>query len=376
MTVSDNRTRVLAVGDIGFAGRIMTRVRERADEEYPFGPARRTLARGDLVIGNLELPLIDESCSRRATHVPATLTGSVEAAPRLRAAGFHVLGLANNHIMDHGPEGLRATIRAVREQGIETVGAGDNLAAARAPLVVERGGTKFGVLAYTSSRPTWAGLDSPGAAPLREDAVKEDLLNLRSRVDVVILSLHFGVMYTDFPRVLDQSLLRRLSDLGADLVLGHHPHVLQGFERRDSRLIAYSLGEFVFDPTAGNVVAEAHQEVRRQSVVLSCEFLGNRLETWEPIPFLAGPDLSPYPAVGSEGTELLDRLRRISHPLEGNGLAALDLDAHAGTRLAGHELRVLWFLVRKGQFGPLLAKLFRIRPRHLRMFRGWLLKKR
>ena len=372
MSFDSSQATLLAVGDVGFAGRVMRRVREDEHSDYPFAHSLDTLARGDLVLGNLEIPLIDATCTWRAEGVPATLTGTIEAAPRLRAAGFHVLGLANNHIMDYGADGLRTTIRAMRNHGIEIVGAGENLAAARTPAVVERAGTRFGILAYTSSRTTWAKRDSPGAAPLSAEIVEEDLRRARSRVDVVILSLHFGVMYTDYPRVQDQAFLRRLSDLGADVVLGHHPHVLQGFEQRNNRLIAYSLGEFLFDPEAGNVVAEAHRNVRRESVVLSCTFNGGRLEKWNPIPFLASPELSPYPALGSEGAEIRERIRRISAPLEGDGLASLDLDAHAGARLAGHEMRVLWFLARNGQLAPLLGKLSRIRPRHLRMLRGWL----
>jgi poly-gamma-glutamate synthesis protein (capsule biosynthesis protein) len=357
----------MAVGDLGFVGDV--RPRMSADPSYPFSDLRGLFSAADVVLGNLEIPLLDGGKSSRNPVIPSTLVAPVEAAARMAGSGFSALVLANNHVMDHGPEGLRSTIAAVDGQGLARVGAGETLAAARTPLVLERKGRKIGILAYTSSSSTWADVDRPGAAPMRDDIVEADLRSLRDRVDLVVLSLHFGLMYTDFPQLADQARLRRYVDLGADVIVGHHPHVCQGIEIYKDRPIAYSLGEILFDPRAGNVLARNSLLLRRDTFVFRCRISADRRVSSDYIPVEIGDDLAPRVANGDAALRIRARIDALSAPLAGDGLERIDVAGLAGERLSGHELRVLWHHLKRGHVRYVVGKLVRIRPRHVRM--GW-----
>jgi poly-gamma-glutamate capsule biosynthesis protein CapA/YwtB (metallophosphatase superfamily) len=359
-----------AVGDIGFVGRIRDRIRLKEDG-YPFSGVAKDLAAADIMFGNLEIPVLEREDEGHNPIVPRTLIATVESIGRLRSAGFHILCLANNHVMDHGPQGLRTTLKALRGHDLLAVGAGEDLAGARRPVIVERKGLRFGFLAYTSSANTWAHAGGPGAAPMRQEIVEEDIRALRRRVDVLLVSLHFGLMYTDYPRLNDQGLLRRWIDLGVDAILGHHPHVCQGIEAYGRGLIAYSLGEFVFDPRAGNVVATQSLARRAETMILRCRFGKPGLAGWEIIPVRIGADLAPKSAEGEDAIRIRHRFEAFSKPIAGDGLKTLDLEALTGSVLVGHESRVLWHNIRRLHFGYVLGKFKRIRLRHVRMFLGW-----
>jgi len=358
-----------AVGDIGFVGRIHDRIRLQEDG-YPFSGVAKDLAAADIMFGNLEIPVLEREDEGHNPIVPRTLIATVESIGRLRDAGFHVLCLANNHVMDHGPHGLRTTLKALRGYDLLAVGAGEDLASARKPVIVERKGLRFGFLAYTSSANTWALPGKPGAAPMRQEIVEEDIRALRGRVDVLLVSLHFGLMYTDYPRLNDQAFLRRLIDLGVDAILGHHPHVCQGIEAYGRGLIAYSLGEFVFDPRAGNVVATQFLARRAETMILRCRFGKSGLAGWEMVPVRIGTDLAPKSAEGEDAARIRRRFEAFSKPLAGDGLKALDLEVLAGSVLVGHELRVLWHHIRRFHFRYVLGKFKSIRFRHVRMLLG------
>jgi len=358
-----------AVGDIGFVGKIRDHIRVQEDG-YPFSGVAKDLAAADIMFGNLEIPVLDREDEGHNPIVPRTLIATVESIGRLKSAGFHVLCLANNHVMDHGPHGLRTTLRALREHDLLAVGAGEDLAGARRPVIVERKGLRFGFLAYTSSANTWAHAGGPGAAPMRQEIVEEDVRALRGRVDVLLVSLHFGLMYTDYPRLNDQALLRRWIDLGVDAILGHHPHVCQGIEAYGRGLIAYSLGEFVFDPRAGNVVATQFLARRAEAMILRCRFGKAGLAGWEMVPAQIGTDLAPKSAEGEDATRITRRFEAFSKPLAGDGLKALDLKALTGSVLLDHESRVLWHHIRRFHFGYVLGRLKNIRLRHIRMLLG------
>lgn len=366
------RTVVLkAVGDVGFVGSIMERVR-RAPEE-PFSKELGCeLSKGDIVFGNLEIPMMRVGYQTRNTVIPQSLVSTADAAGQLKMAGFHVMNLANNHILDHGPEGLRSSRRLLEALGIRAFGAGESLIDARRPVILDHKGTRVGFLGYTGSQNTWATASSPGAAPMLEDYVDADITAVRRDVDILVLSLHFGIMYTDYPQVSDQERLRRWIDMGVDVILGHHPHVCQGFEPYRDGLIAYSLGEIVFDPRAGNVLSRESLDLRKQSVVLTCRFTDNRLSHFDTAPFETDDDHVPRIATGEAAASIIRRLQRLSEPLAGDGLRSVRVMEEAGVRLAAHEIRVLLFHLRRLNFAYLAGKLARIRWRHIRMAAGFL----
>jgi len=239
---------LVAAGDI-MLDRDVKKVGLERGWEYIFAEAAPALREADLSFANLESPLGDRGRFINMFQAPP------EAVEGLAFAGLDVVSLANNHALDYHHEGLLETMRLLREYGIDWVGAGRSLEEARAPLIREAAGVKIGFLAYTemwfvyAREPiSWrATADEPGVAPAEIDLIVEDVQRLRSQVDVVVVSMHWGKEYVHEPTEEQKRLARAAVDAGADLVLGHHPHVLQGLEFYQGGVIAYSLGNFVFD---------------------------------------------------------------------------------------------------------------------------------
>ena len=162
---------------------------------------------------------------------------------------WHVACLANNHAMDYGQAGLDQTLGTLQAIGIETVGAGASQEMARRPAVVELNGLKVAVLGYAAAR--WNGSEDVPAtdrvAWAYPDAVRADVEAVREEVDLVIVQLHAGTEYATEPSPDQVRFARAAIDAGADLVVGHHPHVTQTVERYKGGLIVYSLGDALFD---------------------------------------------------------------------------------------------------------------------------------
>lgn len=244
----DNQISFLAVGDI-MLNRDVEKVGLQRGWEYIFTEVAPVIQGADLAFANLESPIGDEGHFINMFQAPAA------AMQGVAFAGFDVVSLANNHTLDYHIEGMYETMRLLREFGIDWVGAGANIQEARKPLIREIGGVKLGFLSYTemwfvhAREPiSWQATDEePGVAPAELELIVEDVENLRDLVDVVIVSVHWGKEYVHEPTNEQRALARAAVDAGADLVLGHHPHVLQGIEFYNGGVIAYSLGNFVFD---------------------------------------------------------------------------------------------------------------------------------
>jgi poly-gamma-glutamate synthesis protein (capsule biosynthesis protein) len=227
------------------------------DPGAALAPLRRRLAAADVTVGNLESTLSDDGAPRQGDDSFAADPAVVDD---LAAAGFDVLSLANNHTGDYGPSALRTTVRLLGDSPIRGVGAGRNARAAWRPVVVEHAGQTFGFVAFnaigetpraTTTRPGVAEVRMrPRTGPLsaadlaRVSGVVE---RLARRVDAVVVLPHWGTQYTSQP-VLDQRRVgRALVDAGADIVVGGHPHWVQGIQLRRGRPVVHSLGNFVFD---------------------------------------------------------------------------------------------------------------------------------
>lgn len=216
--------------------------------DYPWGDTAGTLREADLTIANLECavsdmgdPEADKEFTFRAA--PRSLAGAVKA-------GVDVFTLANNHVLDFGRLAMLDTIKNLKESKISYTGAGLNEEDAVRPAILEAEGKRVAVLAFTRIIPRsgWiAGEDQPGLASghnfkLMMDSVKA----AESHADITVVGMHWGNEYEDFPEEKEIHLARALVDAGADIVVGHHPHVLQGVEIYSGKIIAYSLGNFIF----------------------------------------------------------------------------------------------------------------------------------
>jgi poly-gamma-glutamate capsule biosynthesis protein CapA/YwtB (metallophosphatase superfamily) len=241
-------TTIAAVGDMMFGGSSRI-VMEQHGYDYPFAATRHILESADLAIGNLETPLTNRG--EPITEKRFLFRDPPEqVAPALKRAGFDIVSLANNHTLDYGIEGLRDTMEALQRNGIRYHGAGMNSAEARKPVLLELpNGQLAGFLAYSCTFPEefWASANKPGTAFCHEQHVRADVAALvEQRIDIIAVSFHWGAERAKELRPYQPLLAHAAIDAGADVVIGHHPHILQGIEYYRDGLILYSLGNFTF----------------------------------------------------------------------------------------------------------------------------------
>ena len=232
---------IAAVGDIAFCGHLTDHV-----EPAVFDEVKHLLQSADLTIGNLEGPLTSSSDS-----VPGkcSLRGNQQWAQVLKESGFDLVTLANNHTMDYGCAGLFDTMSTLESAGIAAVGAGENRFAAAAPVTLNINGCRVAVLARTMvevASPSYAEDKIPGVAYFDEEETCDAVKKCKANADFVILLIHWGLEEYSYPAPKQRDLAQRLIYFGADIILGHHPHVLQGMEQIGQSFVAYSLGNFLF----------------------------------------------------------------------------------------------------------------------------------
>jgi poly-gamma-glutamate synthesis protein (capsule biosynthesis protein) len=262
-----------AVGDVLPHGKVK-RIAAQQGWDRVFGDTGDVLRAADVAFANLESPV--------APDVPIPLHDEVFDAPAtlppaLAALGIDVVSLANNHAFDQGPQGMVETWTRVREAGLGSVGAGPTAADARAPWITEVRGVRIGFLAFcdlsnidgntTDDAPS---LFVSGPVCTRDCGADRDAFHYvidfprlqaaidaaRARVDFLVVSAHWGNEYRTTPLPEYPPLATRLVEAGVDVILGHHPHVLQPVERvhtasgRDG-VVAYSLGNFVSNMAEG-----------------------------------------------------------------------------------------------------------------------------
>ena len=234
-----------AVGDINLGdgpGLVMTQRGLR----YPWTGVARALRRTDISFGNLECAV-----STRGSPVPKEFNfRGRPAALRVvaRYAGFDVLNLANNHTGDYGTAALLDTVRNVRRFGMTPVGAGGSIASASAPRMIERLGLKVAFVGFSNILPAsfFAGAGRAGTQAATPEVIRSSVSRARRRADVVIATFHWGVERATHEDARQRAFAAAALGAGATAVIGAHPHVLQPIRRSDRRLVAYSLGNFVF----------------------------------------------------------------------------------------------------------------------------------
>ncbi|HYI23652.1 MAG TPA: CapA family protein [Candidatus Limnocylindrales bacterium] len=293
----------MAVGDVMLAQSIGRRIVRKG----PLAPWKKVVPyfdRADLVVANLECTI-----SNRGTAWPKTFTfrAPIKAADSLVAAGIDVVSLANNHALDYGIPAFEDTMDLLDERSIEYAGGGSNKTEAHAPLIVEQNGLTIAFLGYVmpfSGRPAfntrqWAAeADKPGLAIGTPDVVAAEVAAIRDEVDIVIVMVHGGTEYSRGPNKKQREFAAAAMGAGATLLIGHHPHVLHGYKQTQTTVIAYSIGNFVFDYFTGRM-----NDTAILDVTLSAE--GVESLDWIPIRIRNG---FPTPAVGDEIPRILSQL--------------------------------------------------------------------
>lgn len=291
------------VGDILPAARVLELMKING-YDYPFRESKALLEAADIAAGNLEAPITVRGTP--AEDKQYVFRGTVEALEAVKGAGFDFLSLANNHTLDYGWQGLSDTMDALDDAGLKHAGSGNDDKEAFAPSYIEVKGMSVAFISVTRVVPVveWkADKNHPGVAEAyssgRAVAAIEEA---KKNADLVVVMVHWGEERKDQPVAHQTDLAHRFVDAGADLVIGSHPHVLQGFESYKGKWIAYSLGNFVFSTTSvrSSETGILNAECRRD---------GNCDLSFTP---MFAKSSQPAPMEDAEGKALLARLSSLS----------------------------------------------------------------
>ncbi len=282
--VSDSNVIVLNfAGDVTFANHFKSYVGNRWSYSFEKFPE---FSKADLSIVNLENPL-----TRRG--LPSEKQFNFRARPEytrvLKAGGIDIVNLANNHIYDYSEQGLFDTIDFLDQAGIRHIGAGKNMAFARKPVFLKIKDVRIAFLGYyglrkhSGSHP--ATTDSAGTALRKLSYIKKDIKAVRDSADIVIVTLHWGIEKEHVPETDQIYFAHKTIQYGADLIVGHHPHVLQGIEKYRNGLIVYSLGNFIFGGNSRKHEKTAVLQIRINSdlkKIISYKMLPVQVDYWQP----------------------------------------------------------------------------------------------
>lgn len=300
-------TTMTVVGDLMLGRRVRSVAAQAGDPGHQLRALTGHLRRADLTIGNLESTLSEAGAPTQGSD---SFAAPPAVASELVDAGFDAVSLANNHAGDFGPAALVETVRRLRAAALPTFGAGRSARQAWAPVLLERHGVRFGFLGFNAIGETPDVADGgPGAVsiamPPRTGPL--DLGQLRrfqaavrrldQRADVVVVLPHWGSQYTHRPEPIQHRVARALVRAGADVVVGGHPHWVQGAELVGGRLVVHSLGNFVFDMD--------FMERTMEGLVLDLVFWDEHLVGVDYLPYRMDPDFTPRRATWEAAAENL-----------------------------------------------------------------------
>ncbi|MBI4331900.1 MAG: CapA family protein [Chloroflexi bacterium] len=257
-----------AVGDVG-----PRRIEYGETPESLFAMVHQKVKEADISFCQLERNFSTRGCFQFRNHPTWYARVHPDNVKSLVFAGFNVVSNASNHCFEYGPEALLESIDILRSNNIQVIGVGKDIAEARKPAVLERKGIKVGFLAYNAilAAEIEAREDKPGCTPIHVDtyyqsqdfapgmpprivtipleedvrAMEEDIRRLRDRVDALVVSMHWGMYFIRGAIAMYQPAVGyRAIDAGADLVVGHHDHIIKGIEIYKERAIFYGLGNF------------------------------------------------------------------------------------------------------------------------------------
>ena len=292
---------LVAVGDISYSRGVERIVKKQNNINYPFSKIYGYLRSADLVFGNLETPITQGPEIPDFAMIFRSNPG-IELA--LKQAGFSILSLANNHTPNFGEKGLKDTFNYLKNVGIRYVGAGRNRQEAYQAIYIKKKGIKFAFLAYNDPGVVPASYEASGnhagTAFMRINRMTEAVKEAKQKTDFVIVSMHSGIEYTKKPNNSQIKFAHAAIDAGADLVIGHHPHVVQTLEKYKGKYIFYSLGNFVFD--------QPQLQETKEGLAVKIYFTKDRINKISLLPVVMENLAQPRMADADEAKKILKRL--------------------------------------------------------------------
>lgn len=239
------KTRLLLGGDVMLSRYVGRLARARRDPASPLRDLAPVLRSADIAFVNLEAPFSDRG---RLVEQGMVFKAEPEMIAALQSAGVAIVSTANNHARDCDRYGVEFTLSWLKRHSILTVGSALTAEAAHAGTILERNGWRFGFLAYTFDQSNGIHKDiDDRIASMDIPCMRRDVARLLKDADVAVVSMHAGWEYQSRPNSQQIEFANAALDAGARVVVGHHPHVTQPWERRANGVIFYSLGNLVFD---------------------------------------------------------------------------------------------------------------------------------
>jgi poly-gamma-glutamate synthesis protein (capsule biosynthesis protein) len=318
--MSESRIVLTAVGDVSLGDHPLcvgygahSRFK-REDPLFPFEKIVDRLGETDLLFGNLECVISDHG-ARPGRLESIQMRGQPSYVEGLSRAGFKVMNFATNHSMQHGVDPFRSTLGLLQDHGIQHCGVNFQDHRRGVPTVIPVKGRRIAFVGY-SLRPRQYFSEAPPYSEGNGPRICADLATFADSVDATVVSLHWGDEFIQEPSPEEIELARKVIDAGADVVIGHHPHVLRGIERYRRGVIAYSLGNFVCDM--------AWDRRLRETVVFSCTLGRDGVQDFGVLPVYVNDAYQPQPMTGPEAEELARHLESLSETLTKEDLSDLE----------------------------------------------------
>ncbi|MFC5651820.1 CapA family protein [Paenibacillus solisilvae] len=239
--------RIVFAGDLMMDGSVKKAIHKRG-ADFPFYQIRKEVSKADYAVVNLETSV--STATEKDNNQLFNFKSDPWALAGVKHAGFDMVSLANNHVLDYKKRGFMDTIRSLNQYGLAYVGAGNNEEEAYAAKTLNLKGKTVKIAAFSRFLPTWEWIAQPGkygvAGAYEPAKVLAAIRKESAGADYLIVFMHWGVERSSKPELWQRRLARKMIDAGADAVVGSHPHVLQGFEFYKSKPIAYSIGNFLF----------------------------------------------------------------------------------------------------------------------------------
>ena len=284
------------------------------DYTRPFA-AMKEYQQADLAMVNLENPLTKATLAMPGKQF--NFKANPDAVKVLTSGGVDLVNLANNHTMDFEADGLKETLATLDAAGIQYMGAGKDLTEARRPKIVDVKGQRIAYLSYWGEE-YGAEANKAGVNSIKEERIAEDIKAIRDQVDWVVVNFHWGQELAEVPADWQVKLGHFTVDQGADVIVGHHPHVLQGAEIYKGRPIAYSLGNFIFGGNSRTDYDTAVMQVSLKDKQMKVEFLPVEVTGYQ-----------PKVAQGDRAAAILGNLTQLSAKFQQPMQSPVVLDARA-----------------------------------------------
>lgn len=312
----DKKINVKAIGDVMLARGVAYHT--KGDYTLPFKETATFLKDADITFANLECTLSTKG--EKLVNKGIWLRAEPKAVEGLKYIDADIVNIANNHILDYNDPAMFETMEMLEKHDIKHIGTGKNIDEARKPAIMEVRNVEVGFLAYTDLYQYGFGIPGTnklryfeakeniaGVAPLKYELIREDIQKLRDQVDLVAVSLHWGVEDSHHVPPEQRELAHKMIEDGADMILGHHPHVLQGIEIYKGKPIIYSMGNFIFDQ---------NHKANNESMIVDMDFQNGKVSRLEVIPLqIVGKKQTVF-AKRQEAAHIMGYLRELSQQLD------------------------------------------------------------